>query len=486
MASFPEMFLNGYFSPSRFETDISDCIIVGEIPEELDGSFYRMHGDWLYMPMRFDDIPLAADGYMSAVRIKNQKASYVGKYVRTERYLNQEKAGGQLYGYYRNAYDDDPSVQDIENPHRRTTANTTPVILNNRLFATKEDGLPYELDPNTLETIGETDFDGSWNSQTFTAHPKYDYSTGETFSYGYESKGAATKDLYVASFNKDGEITWELETEVPYVSMVHDQAIAGDYIIIPAGGTVTSLERLQEGKPHWAWDSKLPSYHLVIPKGGKPEDVRTFYAPERCWVHTANAWQEGDTLVMDAPLADKSIWPWFEDVDGKEFDMGVQLLRRFTYDLASNSDEVHEEILFDTPVTSFSRVDDRFLGKKTRYIWIQYWDQSQPFTGQLPPGSMLAPENTFSLFDTEERTEKKWFAGPEYVLQEPVFIPRSEDAPEGDGFLIGTAHNLIQMRAEIVILDAMKMEELARVILPFKNAFQVHGVWANAGDLSLK
>src|SRR5690606_10806515 len=100
-----------------------------------------------------DDASLAADGYMSIFRIKDGIADYRGRYVRTDRYLRQDAARRQLYGYYRNPYTDDAEVRDPDNPHRRTTANTTPVILAGRLYATKEDGLPYRLDPNTLETL---------------------------------------------------------------------------------------------------------------------------------------------------------------------------------------------------------------------------------------------------------------------------------------------------------------------------------------------
>jgi carotenoid cleavage dioxygenase len=41
------------------------------------------------------------------------------------------------------------------------------------------------------------------------------------------------------------------------------------------------------------------------------------------------------------------------------------------------------------------------------------------------------------------------------------------------------------MRSELVIVNALTMQECARVILPFRNAFQVHGAWANFADLPL-
>jgi carotenoid cleavage dioxygenase-like enzyme len=477
--------LSGFFAPTRFEADIVDCVVTGTIPAELEGAFYRMHGDWIYAPKFIDEASLSADGYISMFRFRAGSVDYRGRYVRTERYKRQVAARCQLYGYYRNPHSDDPDVSDPLHPGRRTSANTTPVILAGKLYATKEEGLPYEIDPNTLETLGETDFDGTWQSQTFTAHPKFDSATGETFAFGYEATGLASRDVHACSFDRAGNITWEVRFEVPYSSMLHDMALTPDYLIIPGGGTVTSVERLQSGRPHWAWDATKPSYYALIPRGGRAEDICWFEGGERSIVHTANAWRDGDKLVMDAPVADGNTWPWFEDVNGEPFAMNPFTIRRLTFDLARNDSRVKEEALFDNHVTSFTRIDDRFAMVPNRYIWVQYGDASQPFDASLPDDSRLRPVNTYGRFDVIERSMTSWFAGPHHVLQEPTFIPRTPDAAEGDGFLLGTAHNLAEMRSELVIVDAATMEECARVILPFRNAYQVHGVWASRQDLPL-
>lgn len=485
MATFDASTLQGFFAPTRFEADVFDCVTTGTIPPDLDGAFYRMHGDWLYPPKFADEASLSADGYISMFRFRGGHVDYRGRYIRTERYVRQQEARGQLYGYYRNPYSDDEAVRDVERPHLRTSANTTPVVLAGKLYATKEEGLPYEVDPNTLATIGPTDFGGAWDSQTFTAHPKIDPRTGETIAYGYESRGLATNDVHVAVFDRDGRITWSLDFEVPYSSMLHDMALTPDYLIVPGGGTMTSEERLQAGRPHWQWDRKRPSYYAVIPRGGRREDVRIFHGPERSIVHTANAWQDGDKLVMDAPVANGNTWPWFEDVDGGAFAMNIFTIRRITIDLQSNSDMVHEEVLFDRDVTSFTRIDDRYIARANRFIWVQYADGERPFHAELPDDPRLRPVNCYGRFDLRTREERTYFVGPNHVLQEPVFVPRAADAAEGDGYLLGTAHDLVERRSELLILDATEMTELARVILPFRNAYQVHGTWAWPHELPL-
>ena len=72
MADFsPAHVLKGFFAPVRFEADVIDCVVTGTIPPELDGAFYRMHGDWIYAPKFADEASLSADGYISMFRFRN-------------------------------------------------------------------------------------------------------------------------------------------------------------------------------------------------------------------------------------------------------------------------------------------------------------------------------------------------------------------------------------------------------------------------------
>jgi carotenoid cleavage dioxygenase len=469
----------------RLEADILDCEVTGQIPSELDGAFYRLHGDWFYPPKDPAEPYLSADGYVSMFRIRGGRASYRGRWVRTARFMNELSAGRRLYGRYRNPFDDDPSVRDPAQPHLRTVANTTPVVMAGRLYATKEDGLPHELDPNTLETIGPTDFGGTWKSQTFTAHPKLDPVSGETVAFGYEASGLASKDVFLATFDRAGAITHEARFELPYVSMIHDFAITQQHAIIPGGGFVTSLDMIRAGKPHWGWDATLPSFFGVIPRDGEGRDIRWFHGPERVTMHTANARTEGSKVILEAPLGDGNYWPFFPDIHGAPFTPRPQLIRRLTFDLNSNDDRAREEILFSTPVTSFTRIDDRRLSLPYRHVYVHYADPERPYDRDRAgdPGGAL--NNSFGRFDIQDRSLVSCFAGPTHVVQEPSFAPRPGSVEEGDGYVLGIAHDLAERRSELMILDAPSMTELARIVLPFRNSPQVHGVWAAAGDLPL-
>lgn len=165
--------------------------------------------------------------------------------------------------------------------------------------------------------------------------------------------------------------------------------------------------------------------------------------------------------------------------------MHPNTLRRLTFDLDSDRDECQEERLFEQEITSFTRIDDRFATRPHRYIYVQYVDRSRPFGATLPQDPRALPTNSVARFDLQDRSMRSFFVGETHVVQEPTFVPRAGSDAEGDGYLLATAHNLESMRCELVIVDAVQLRELARVLLPFRNPSQVHGVWATERDLPL-
>ena len=102
-------------------------------------------------------------------------------------------------------------------------------------------------------------------------------------------------------------------------------------------------------------------------------------------------------------------------------------------------------------------IDDRFAMQKYRYGY------SSSRTGLV-------------RYDTETGGRQEHEL--EGQAQEPVFVPRTPDAPEGDGFLLSVVTRPGN-RSDLVILDAMKMEAepLATVRLPFSQPWLFHGCW---------
>jgi len=252
----------------------------------------------------------------------------------------------------------------------------------------------------------------------------------------------------------------------------------------------TSLERLQRGEIHWGYDPKMPEHVAIIPRDGDVKDIRWFRGtPQQAMmVHTTNARTEGSKVILDAPCAGGNFHPYFPSVDGSPYDTPGRLptIRRWTFDLDSKSDTWQEEILFDgRKVTSFVRIDDRYLTQPFRYSYMMLTDPGRPLDAGRFGNLSARVSNLWVRFDHATGRTTQLYAGAVSGFSEPQFIPRGRHAPEGDGYLIGAVNNFEEMRSDIVIVDALRLEEgpVARIKLPFRLHTQVHGWWASAEEL---
>jgi carotenoid cleavage dioxygenase-like enzyme len=467
-------FHSGFLAPLRFEADIHDCEVEGSIPFELDGSFYRTCIDRRYPQRMANDIPYNADGAVDLFRFRKGHVDFRTRYIRTPRYLAERAARRALFGVYRNPYTNDPSVAGVS----MNTGNTTPFFHAGKLYCLKESSPPMLVDPHSLGTVGEYDFEGRLEAKTFTAHPKIDPVSGEMIAFSYEARGDLTDDLAVHFFDPGGGLVRQVWFKAPIVSMMHDFAITQHHVILPTTAMVTSLERLKQGLNHWAYDRHVPAWVAILPRDGEAKDVRWFKGPHdrAMLIHVTNARSEGNKVILDAPVARGNFNPQFPNLDGAPFDEEARrnTIRRWTFDLSKTGDAAwQEEILFpDIKPTSFTRIDDRFHTHPFRYSYSLMAEG-----GELP--------NAWYRLDYQSQRVERFQAGDVHGLLEPQFVPRRADAPEGDGYLIGIANDHGQMKSELVITDTRQLAAgaIARVKLPFRLHMQVHGCWVSALEL---
>ncbi|MEO6152546.1 MAG: carotenoid oxygenase family protein [Croceibacterium sp.] len=469
--------MQGAFEPARFAAEVYDCEVEGRIPDALNGTLYRVGGEWFYPPKFADDSPFAADGIASYFRIKDGSCDFRCRFVETPRYLSNREARRQQFGYYRNPFTSEPQVRALSH----TVSNTNIIVSAGKLLSLKEDALPFELDPDTLATRGSFDFAGSYKSPTFTAHPKVDGQTGEMIAYGYEAEGLASNAIWIYTLDASGTVTSERRIKAPYLSMVHDIAISQNYILIPVYGMVSSLERLRAGRVHWGWDSTLPSYIGVLPRHGEARDVRWFTGPEMAMVHTFSATDHQGKITLHAAVSDSNPFPFFPDIAGKPFDGGSArtTIRSYVIDMTSGSAKWQEQKHFGDQPGALSRIDDRFMGHDFRYGLLSFADDKRPFESEA---GGRRPTNSLGRFDLRNGTVESLFAGSHHSLAEIAFAPRNQHSPEGDGWVMAVATDYHENQSELIIGDTEDLSAgpVARIKLPFKAPGQIHGNWVPA------
>ncbi|WP_315778570.1 MULTISPECIES: carotenoid oxygenase family protein [unclassified Bradyrhizobium] len=477
---FPQdIVFSGYAAPVRIEGEVHDLEVIGRIPPGLEGAYYRNSADHAYPPLLGKDIFLNGDGMVHMVRIQNGHADLSMRYVRTRKFTVERQARKALFGAYRNPFTDSPEVAGED----ANTANTSVMWHHGKLYALKESGRPYELDPVTLETRGETDFGGQLASRTFTAHPKMDPLTGECIAFAYNCEGTASNDIELYTIAPDGEFTRNERFTAPYCSMVHDFLVSRNFIAFVICPMVCDWDRVKNGEPYWHWDSHKQTHVAVIPRRQGVAGIRWFTAPKLAMqTHTFNAWEDGHRLVLDQFVTESGWLSQFPDIHNPEARELPPFGERWTIDLSS-PDAAIEIKRFIGHIGEMPVIDQRFAMSRVRHFW---FGTNNPKLGpMLPFGPKGPPFTCLGHFDEETGKLDFYYAGPDSSPEEPCFVPRTADAPEGDGWLLSIVGRRAENRTDLVILDARNLSAgpVATIRFPCRVHEGFHGIWVNADVL---
>jgi carotenoid cleavage dioxygenase-like enzyme len=452
----------------RSQNDLYDCEVEGSVPSDLDGVFYRVGPDPQYPKSAkyVNDIPFDGEGHVSMFRIKDGHVDYRSRYIHTQRWKAQHAARRSLFGMYRNPWTNDPSVKNIS----AGTANTQVVYHHQKLFAMKEDSPPVELDPLTLETTNDYyTFRGGMKSLTFTAHPKLDPESGEMIAFGYEAKGFYTPDIEVFSVDRTGKVNWSTWIKSPYTCMIHDFGVTQKHIAFLVTPLAASQQLIDQGGPHWAWDSTLPSYLGVMRRGGDGKDIVWIKGPTWMATHTMGAWTDGDKLFLDMDGAPGNQFAFFPNIH-EAFDPknAAGHVVRIAVDMSKSQPQSYSmETLYPSVTGVLSRQDDRFHTIPYRYGFLHAFTR-------------------WVMLDHQKMSTSLFAADPDTSLAEMCFVPRRKGAPEADGYLIGVANRLKENgRSDVIIADAQHLEEgpIATIKMPYRIVGQVHGFWVPGDQL---
>jgi carotenoid cleavage dioxygenase len=357
-------------------------------------------------------------------------------------------------------------------------ANTTPIYHGGRLLALKEDSRPWVVDPHSLETLVEWDYHGRLRSQTVSAHPRLDPSTGELYSFGYEASGLASRDVAYLKFNKDGELVREDWFEVPYCSMMHDFIVTEEHAVFPGFPVVADLSRLKAGGQHWAWDAGKESFVGIMPRDGQVGEMRWFSAPACSVFHFVNGYTEGSKVHMDMCVSNVPAFAFIREAGGLHIDPREIRgnLVRWTFDLGKPGSRPEEYVL--GPTGDFPRVATSDMMCDYDVAYYERLDTN--FGPPIISGPAGAGFNTISRLEVKSGKLTNHFVGPRCTAQELAHIPSAE--PGHEGYLLYIVDRHDERDAELHITDAAHVERgpIARIHVPLRLRSGVHGNWVPA------
>jgi carotenoid cleavage dioxygenase len=427
--------LKGNFAPVFEERTEFDLEVVGAIPPELNGRFFRNGSN---PKSGFSVHWFFGNGMVHGVRLSQGKALwYRNRYVQTP--LLDDPDGNRM-------------AEDGSPDRTRSCANTHVISHGGKILALEEGSLPYELD-DELATVGPHTFAGRLDG-AMTAHPRICPETGELLFFGGASTAPHLNYYRVAP---DGTLVQHEPIDVKGPTMMHDWNVTRNHVIFMDLPMVFDFEAAASGGMPIQWSDEYGARLGVMPRNGSNADV-VWYEIDPCYVfHPMNAYEDGDNIVLDVSRFERLTMGLGEGGS-------PPVLTRWVIDQQAGS--VSSEQIDEQPA-DFPRVADSRVGLKHRYGYMAGFNAGPAGLGG-------------SLYKYDRETGAKWThelngcqAG------EPVFATSPGADGEDDGWILTFVYDAARDASDLIIIDASHFDQppVARIRMPARVPFGFHGSW---------
>lgn len=451
---------------------------LGQVPAWLRGSYYAngparfargdqpyrhwLDGDGLVMALHFDGTG-TGDG-----------PRYVARFVRSAKFEREEAESRACFRTFGTAFEGDELLRGVA---LASPVNVSVYPHGGRLLAFGEQGLPWELDPQTLETVGEHTFNRRLNPiSPFSAHPGFDPATGEMVNFGV-SFAADRPTLNLYRISREGEVLSRQRSALPYPASIHDFGLSPRFAVFYVNPYLMEMGRFMEGGQTvldcLSWQPELGSILMVVDRETGETVLEVPAGREGragyC-LHHVNAFEPSDDrLVVDVLELEEPVYPDYQPVPDLFENVAPSHPVRYVIDLeAGEVVERHEtpyELAADFPAVAPGKA-----GQPNHEFWMLAISKTgrtgRKFLDRLVRIDLAAGEEADA-----------WQPEPgRYLGNEPVVV----GSPDGDELLV-IVHELdpAERRSTMVMLDAKDLAggPVVRLPLPGAVAPLFHACW---------
>ena len=409
--------------------------IEGEVPAYVRGSYYLNGPARFLRGLQRYRHWLDGDGMVCALHFHADRVEVAHRFVRSAKHKDEDAAGRFFYRAFGTRFSGDRLIRGVA---LASPVNVSVYPFADTLLAFGEQGIPWELDPYTLETRCEYTFGGKLNALApFSAHPKIDPATGEMINFGV-SFAATQPVLNLYRISQNGELLSRRRLSLERPCSLHDFALSRRYAVFYLAPYLLDMARFaNQGATlmeSLSWQPELGSKLLVVSRETGAE-VATIPVGSKYCLHTINAFEDESRLTVDVVELDRPVYDQYEELPDLFLDVPEGNPVRLVIDLDRAELVGREEIEY-TSAPDFPSIDLRLSEKPYRDLWMlgisttgrpgrKFFDQvvhcnwqSKSVAGlwQSPAGSYLGGEPVFApdpsgsggaviiqLFDTEKK-----------------------------------------------------------------------------------
>lgn len=463
----------GAWTPLLEEADAEDLnVIEGAIPTDIDGIHLRNSQNPIFQALQRYH-PFDGDGMLHALTLRDGKASYRNRVIRTKGLQAELEAGRRLWAGL------------MESPRRSERpgwgahgsikdASSTDVVVHagRALTSYYQCGEGYRLDPQSLEQEGIP----PWSPlDGISAHHKVDEATGELLFFNY-SKYAPY--MHYGVVDRHDRLVHYVPVPLPGPRLPHDMAFTEHYAILNDFPLYWDESLLASGVHAVRFHPEKPSRFALVPRRGGPEPIRWFEAAPTFVLHFLNAYEEGDEVVLDGYFQDNPQPPSEEDSPSglarmmaflDQHRMGARL-HRWRFNLRTGA--TREERL-DDRILEFGMFNQRYAAQPYRYA----------YSAMAVPGWFLF--NGYVKHDLESGQSETVQLPPGHFASEAPFAPRIGATSEDDGYLVSFVTDENTGSSYALLIDCRQFSKgpVCRIALPHKLCAGTHSCWVNGSDL---
>lgn len=443
--------------------------VEGDLPADLAGTFIRNgpgrqrigaqpYGHW------FD-----GDGMLSVFSFVDGRAHFKNAYVKTPKYLEETAAQAIRYRGFGTQIPGGTLRNVLRMPGN--PANTNSVYHGGKLLALWEGGHPWEVDAESLETVGECDYDGALKrTNVFSAHGKIHRRTGELVNFGAGTSGMGIRGpkpaMNIYRIDKGGTMAAKGSFPLENFPFAHDFALSDRYAIFFINSIIaTDMLGFMTGRKTIAeqtqFDESVPLRAVVVDLDSL-EVVQAFETDPGSIVHFGNSWEDGDEIVIDGMHqtgfeANTAL----SDVFNAEKFTGGRYVR---YRLNLRTGRLTESPMSEYEC-EFPTFNTTLAGQptETAYSACNVDNGANTFF------------NAFQKVTGDGQTDLVTLT-PGHYGSEPLYAPRTGSTGESDGYLLVVVYNAFDHRSQLEIYRAESISEpVCTLRLPHHLPHQFHG-----------
>jgi carotenoid cleavage dioxygenase-like enzyme len=450
------------------EVSVDELPVTGSLPGWLRGSLVRTGPAKFEVGERqfnhwFDGLAM-----LHRFAFESGSVSYANRYLQTRAYRAAQETGKISYSEF--ATDPCRTLFQrffaIFSPKPTDNAAVSVAKLGEEYVAMTETPLPIAFEPDTLRTLGVTDWAKAFRGQLSTAHPHFDQ--GELINYVAHFGPRTVYRLYslAPGASKPREIA---TVPVRKPAYMHSFALTERYAVLIEYPFVVNPPSLAlSGRPlieNYKWRPERGTTFIVIDR--RDGDVQARVAgPAFFAFHQVNAFEDGDELVIDlCAYDDVSIIAAFYLERLRSGDRApTPQLRRYRVPLAGGEavGKTLSEATLELP-----RIDYRSHNtRKYQFAYGAGAGEDSAFLDELVKVDVTTGE-------ASTWREDACYPG------EPVFVPALDQGGEDDGVILSVVLDARTETSFLLVLDAGSFEELARAQAPLRIPFGFHGSYFN-------